>query len=205
MNGKINTQKAISRPNRNLRGWTIYKSTSTGDYWENQKHKKTYTDSSKETPLVNFFKSYKMEIINNNDYSRIIWVVANSIQNQKYNETVENISKENNIDCFYERRGSLATNGRAAYRIMKKTKMSKAASTHEIIDFIGCISDEKVPENQKKSLMIVSWYGHSPTYDLRKWNNSTEKLGRGISMTEEELRKLKDLIDSEIEYLDSVK
>ena len=40
-------------------------------------------------------------------------------------------------------------------------------------------------------------------YDIRKWAPNHEKAGKGITLSEGELRKLKELIDKEISILDS--
>jgi len=44
----------------------------------------------------------------------------------------------------------------------------------------------------------VSWNGAAPKYDIRDWDPEHEKMGKGVTLTEEELRKLKGLIDGEI-------
>ena len=49
----------------------------------------------------------------------------------------------------------------------------------------------------------VIWNGRDPKYDIRAWGPNREKMGKGITLTEDELRKLKELIDKEIAFLDS--
>lgn len=73
---------------------------------------------------------------------------------------------------------------------------------YEIVNEIGIISERK--GGWKKELNRVSWNGNDPKYDLREWNESHEKMGKGITLTEIELRQLKKVVDSEIEYLDGV-
>ena len=41
---------------------------------------------------------------------------------------------------------------------------------------------------------LVSWNGVDPKYDLRDWAPNHEKMGKGITLTEEELRELKEII-----------
>ena len=48
----------------------------------------------------------------------------------------------------------------------------------------------------------ISWHGNDPKYDIRDWSENHKKMGKGITLSESELRKLKQLIDSEIEMLD---
>lgn len=37
---------------------------------------------------------------------------------------------------------------------------------------------------------IVSWNGESPKYDIRPWNEDHSKCGKGITLTEENLKAL---------------
>ena len=79
--------------------------------------------------------------------------------------------------------------------------MAKDDFKHEIINIIGTISEGK--KGWKKELTRISWNGAEPTYDIRSWSDDHQKMSKGITMDEEELRVLKVLIDKEIEYLDS--
>ncbi len=72
---------------------------------------------------------------------------------------------------------------------------------YEIINSLGIISE--VTKGWKKELNRVSWNGGEPKYDIRDWNEKHDKMGKGITLTEAELRKLKDLLDAEIAFLDN--
>lgn len=48
----------------------------------------------------------------------------------------------------------------------------------------------------------VSWNGKLATFDLRKWNDTHEKMGKGVTMSESDLIALRDLIN---EYLEGEK
>ena len=72
---------------------------------------------------------------------------------------------------------------------------------YEIITKVGIISEQS--GGWKKELNRISWNGGEPKYDLRDWAPEHEKMGKGITMTEEELRSLKRVLDTEIGYLDS--
>lgn len=72
----------------------------------------------------------------------------------------------------------------------------------ELINIIGTISEGSKGWN--KQLTRVSWSGHAPKYDLRTWNEDHTKMGKGITLTEEELRTLYQIIGSEIEFLDNL-
>ena len=47
-----------------------------------------------------------------------------------------------------------------------------------------------------KELNKVSWNGGAPKYDIRDWAPEHEKMGKGVTLSEEELEKLKELIKS---------
>ena len=72
---------------------------------------------------------------------------------------------------------------------------------YEIINELGVISEGSV--GWKKELNRVSWSGGDPMYDIRDWNENHDKMGKGITLSEPELRKLKELLDVEIAFLDN--
>ena len=46
---------------------------------------------------------------------------------------------------------------------------------------------------------MVSWNDGDPKYDIRTWNgDSHTRMGKGISLSREELSALKDLIEEEL-------
>lgn len=80
-------------------------------------------------------------------------------------------------------------------------KKEKKEIKYEIINNIGVISQNS--SGWKMELNRVSWSGAEPKYDLRDWAPEHEKMGKGITLTEEELRSLKAIIDEEIKFLDA--
>jgi len=72
---------------------------------------------------------------------------------------------------------------------------------YEIINELGKISEGSKGWN--KELNRVSWNGGEPKYDIRDWNEKHDKMGKGVTLTKAELRKLKELLDAEIAFLDS--
>ncbi len=46
------------------------------------------------------------------------------------------------------------------------------------------------PKGWTKELNMVSWNGAAPKYDLREWSPDHSKMGKGITLTKEELRTL---------------
>lgn len=68
--------------------------------------------------------------------------------------------------------------------------------TYEIVEEIGVVSGSG---SWGLELNQISWNGKAPVFDLRKWNDSHERMGKGVTMTYNELVSLRDLIN---EYLD---
>lgn len=62
----------------------------------------------------------------------------------------------------------------------------------EIKEHIGTISESA--KGWTKELNLVSWNDAAPKYDLREWAPDHSKMGKGITLTEEEINKLKALI-----------
>ena len=58
----------------------------------------------------------------------------------------------------------------------------------EIIEECGILSTS--PKGWNKELNLVSWNGRDPKYDLRDWAPEHEKMSKGISLSETELREL---------------
>ncbi len=63
----------------------------------------------------------------------------------------------------------------------------------EIKENIGVISEST--KGWSKELNLVSWNDKEPKYDLREWDPAHEKMGKGITLSVEELKKLKDILN----------
>ncbi len=63
----------------------------------------------------------------------------------------------------------------------------------EITQSIGQVAEGKGGWNME--LNLVSWGGRPAKYDLRSWSPDHEKMGKGITLTKEELLALKDLLN----------
>ena len=61
-----------------------------------------------------------------------------------------------------------------------------------ITKHIGVLSES--PKGWTKELNLVSWNDREPKYDIRDWSPDHEKMGKGATLTEEELAKLRELI-----------
>jgi hypothetical protein len=63
----------------------------------------------------------------------------------------------------------------------------------EIKETVGTISQS--PKGWTKELNLISWNGKAPKYDLRDWAPQHEKMGKGVTLTVEELKALRDLLN----------
>ena len=63
---------------------------------------------------------------------------------------------------------------------------------YEIQEILGEISESG--KGWTRELNLISWNGGKPKYDIRDWAPDHEKMGKGISLTKEELEALYDLI-----------
>ena len=59
---------------------------------------------------------------------------------------------------------------------------------------LGVISESKT--GWKLELNMVSWGGRPAKYDLRSWSPDHEKMGKGVTLTQDELTSLKNLLNS---------
>ncbi|WP_079708786.1 YdbC family protein [Paraliobacillus ryukyuensis] len=69
-----------------------------------------------------------------------------------------------------------------------------AGIKYEIVETIGVVSESN--KGWKKELNLVSWNEREPKYDLRDWSPDHEKMGKGITLSKEELFKLRELLSS---------
>ena len=65
---------------------------------------------------------------------------------------------------------------------------------YEIIEEIGVLSETE--KGWKKELNLVSWNDREPKYDLRDWSENHEKMGKGITLSKDEVEKLKSILNS---------
>lgn len=63
----------------------------------------------------------------------------------------------------------------------------------EIIQTVGKLSTS--PSGWAKELNLVSWNDREPKYDLRDWSKEHDKMGKGLTLSREELIALKDLLN----------
>ena len=59
---------------------------------------------------------------------------------------------------------------------------------YEIVEELGVLSTSA--KGWTKELNKVSWNGGAPKYDIRDWDPNHEKMGKGITLSEEEAKQL---------------
>ncbi|NRT80944.1 YdbC family protein [Clostridium beijerinckii] len=64
----------------------------------------------------------------------------------------------------------------------------------EIEKELGSISES--PTGWTKELNLISWSGKEAKFDLRDWAPGHEKMGKGITLSIDELKQLKELLNS---------
>lgn len=59
----------------------------------------------------------------------------------------------------------------------------------EISEHIAILSESS--KGWTKELNLISWNGREPKYDIRDWSPNHEKMGKGVTLSKEEMEKLK--------------
>ncbi|MEG1410091.1 MAG: PC4/YdbC family ssDNA-binding protein [Terrisporobacter sp.] len=67
-----------------------------------------------------------------------------------------------------------------------------AGIKYEIVKELGRISETKT--GWSKELNLVSWNDREAKYDLRDWSTEHEKMGKGITLSVDELKNLRNLL-----------
>jgi hypothetical protein len=63
----------------------------------------------------------------------------------------------------------------------------------EIIKKIGVLST--TASGWEKQFNLISWNERDPKYDIREWSTDGEKMGKGVTLSKEELFPLKELLN----------
>lgn len=63
----------------------------------------------------------------------------------------------------------------------------------EIKETVGKLSTS--PKGWNKELNLISWNEKTPKYDLRDWAPEHEKMGKGVTLTAEELKALREILN----------
>ncbi|SHF11444.1 hypothetical protein SAMN02745249_01841 [Atopostipes suicloacalis DSM 15692] len=64
---------------------------------------------------------------------------------------------------------------------------------YEIMEELGVLSTNQ--SGWTKELNLISWNGRPPKFDIRDWSPDHEKMGKGLTFSNEELKELQEIIN----------
>ena len=59
--------------------------------------------------------------------------------------------------------------------------------TYEIVESVAVLSEN--PKGWTKELNLISWNGRDPKYDIREWAPDHEKMGKGVTLSKDEMEE----------------
>ena len=65
--------------------------------------------------------------------------------------------------------------------------------SYEIVEHIAVLSTSKT--GWTKELNLISWNGRTAKYDIREWSPEHDKMGKGVTFTNEEIENLRNLLN----------
>ena len=68
---------------------------------------------------------------------------------------------------------------------------------YEVVDKIGVLSTSA--KDWTTELRVVKWNDRDPKYDIRSWSPDGSKMGKGITLTKDEMKALGALITQLLE------
>lgn len=68
---------------------------------------------------------------------------------------------------------------------------------YDILEELGVLSESA--KGWKKELNLISWNGGTPKYDIRDWAPQHEKMGKGITLSKDEIKKLYEILGKILE------
>ncbi|HZK23541.1 MAG TPA: YdbC family protein [Atopostipes sp.] len=63
---------------------------------------------------------------------------------------------------------------------------------YEIIEELGVLSESS--SGWTKELNLISWNGRPPKFDIRDWSPDHEKMGKGITLSNEDIKSLREIL-----------
>ncbi len=81
----------------------------------------------------------------------------------------------------------------AAQMAASETKTMSREFKYEVVEKIGILSEGT--RGWRKEFRRISWNGGIPKYDIRDWAPDDSKMGKGVTLTAEEVAILKELLE----------
>ncbi len=60
--------------------------------------------------------------------------------------------------------------------------------TYKIVENLGTLSE--TARGWTKEINLISWNGREPKLDIREWGPEHEKMGKGVTLTEDEAQEI---------------
>ena len=67
---------------------------------------------------------------------------------------------------------------------------------YEIVEKIAVLSTTE--KGWSKELNLISWNEREPKYDIRDWSENHEKMGKGITLSEDEAKRLRNILNNNL-------
>ncbi len=80
------------------------------------------------------------------------------------------------------------------YEIVKEIGVLSTSAAPSVHSDISPKCDDGTVEFRGEGLNLISWNGRAAKYDLRDWAPEREKMGKGITLSEDEVKILKGLL-----------
>ena len=68
-----------------------------------------------------------------------------------------------------------------------------AGFEYEVTKKYGVLSESS--KGWTKEIRSISWNGRESKFDIREWSPEDEKMGKGITLSKEELKALKEILE----------
>ena len=68
-----------------------------------------------------------------------------------------------------------------------------AGIKYDIVKEAGVVSENS--SGWTKEINLISWNDRTPKYDIRDWAPGHEKMGKGVTLSADELRELKRILN----------
>lgn len=64
---------------------------------------------------------------------------------------------------------------------------------YDVVETYGSLSESS--KGWKKEIKLISWNQKEAKYDIREWSPDGEKMGKGVTLSKEEIINLRDLLN----------
>ena len=64
---------------------------------------------------------------------------------------------------------------------------------YDIVESLGIMSESQ--RGWTKELNLISWNDREPKYDIREWAPGREKMGKGVTLSKDEIIALRDILN----------